>query len=143
MSEVEKAVECFKNGFSCSQAIVSTYCEQLGIDKETGLKISSGLGGGMGRLGLTCGAVSGAYLLIGLKYGSEKANDKEAKEKTYELIREFAKRFEAINGSTSCKDLLGIDLMTGDKNIISKQVKEVCPKMVHDAALIIEDILNR
>jgi len=69
MSRVEEAVSCFADGFSCSQSIVSTYGTEFGVDREKALKISTGFGGGMGRLGGTCGAVTGAIMVIGLKYG--------------------------------------------------------------------------
>ena len=69
MSKVDEAIECFYSGYSCSQAVLSAYCEDLGLDKETAMKISCGFGAGMARLGATCGAVTGAYIAIGLKYG--------------------------------------------------------------------------
>lgn len=84
-SKVNEAVKCFSSGFNCSQAILSTYCEQFGLDKKTAIKLSCGLGAGMGRLGKTCGAVTGAYLLIGLMYGEET-------EKTYQVVQEFEKK---------------------------------------------------
>ncbi|MDR0496836.1 MAG: C-GCAxxG-C-C family protein, partial [Treponema sp.] len=96
-SKVKEAIDCFNNGFNCSQAILSTYCEEFGLDKNTALKIACGLGGGMGRLQETCGAVSGAYLLIGLIHGKGIKEDDTAKEKTYTLVREFAKKFEERN----------------------------------------------
>ncbi|MEA5144351.1 MAG: C-GCAxxG-C-C family protein [Oscillibacter sp.] len=76
-SKVNEALACFNDGFNCSQAILSTYCEEFGLDKKTALQLSCGLGAGMGRLGETCGAVSGAYLLIGLKYGKFSKEDVE------------------------------------------------------------------
>ena len=61
-SKANEAVACFQEGFNCSQAVFLTYCEEFGLlDRKTALKIACGLGGGMGRLGGTCGAVSGAY----------------------------------------------------------------------------------
>lgn len=141
MSKVNEAIECFSNGFNCSQAILSTYCEQFGLDKKTAMKISCGFGAGMGRLGETCGAVTGAYLLIGLVYGKFSKEDDQAKEKTYALIQEFAKRFEERNSTTACRELLGVDLISGDKQIAAAQVKSVCPKVVRDAAEIIEEVL--
>ena len=141
MSKVNQAVECFNNGFNCAQAVLSTYCEELELDQETALKLSCGLGAGMGRLGHVCGAVSGAYLLLGLKCGQSLPDDKKAKEKTYALIQEFSKRFEARNTTTICHDLLGVDLLSGDKAISAERVKSVCPKMVRDAAEIIEEML--
>jgi len=104
--------------------------------------LSCGLGAGMGRLGETCGAVTGAYLVIGLKYGKYLKQDNEAKEKTYQLIQEFARRFIERNKSTICRELLGVDLLYGDSQIASQQVKLVCPKAVKDAAEILEDILT-
>ena len=65
-SKVNDAVACFNNGFNCAQAIFTAYCDELGLDEETALKIACGFGAGMGRLQETCGAVSGAYLAIGL-----------------------------------------------------------------------------
>jgi len=140
-SKVDEVLDCFNNGFDCSQAILSTYCEEFGLDKETALKLSCGLAAGIGRLGKTCGAVNGAYLVIGLKHGKYLANDNGAKEKTFELIQEFEQRFVERNKSTNCLELLGVDLRTGEKEKTIRQVKQVCPKAVKDAAEILESIL--
>ena len=140
-SRVNEAIDCFNEGFNCSQAILSTYCEEFGMDKKTALKIACGLGVGMGRLQETCGAVSGAYLLIGLKYGKYSKEDDPAKEKTYALVREFAKQFEERNKTTKCREILGVDIINGDKQIAAERVKMLCPKMVQDAAEIIEQLL--
>jgi C_GCAxxG_C_C family probable redox protein len=143
MSRAKEAVVCHDKGYNCSQSVFSTYCEQLGLkDKELALKLSCGLGGGMGRLGETCGAVTGAYLLIGLKYGKVHQDDNNAKEVTYATVREFSKRFIERNGSTNCKELLGVDLLTGDKSVASERVRQICPKMIKDAAEIIEEMLD-
>ena len=89
----------------------------------------------MGRLGKTCGAVSGAYLLISLANGDDK-------EKTYSLIQEFSKKFIERNQSTDCMDLLGVDLINGDSHIAAEKVKNICPNLVKDAAEILENILD-
>jgi C_GCAxxG_C_C family probable redox protein len=138
MNKPEKAVQCFKKGFNCSQAVFSVYSEQFGVNTELALKIASGFGGGMGRLCETCGAVTGAYMAIGLKYGH---TSPEGKEKTYALIQEFAKRVKERNQSTKCEDLLGTHLITGDKEKAALRVKEVCPKVVFDAAEILDELL--
>ena len=75
MTNVEDALSLFKNGFRCSQAILSTYGLQFGLDQELALKLASPFGGGMGSLGNTCGAVTGAILVIGLKYGNSKVGE--------------------------------------------------------------------
>lgn len=140
-SKVDEAMACFNGGFNCAQAILSTYCEEFGLDKKAALQIACGLGAGMGRLQETCGAVSGAYLLIGLKHGQHLQEDAPAKEKTYALVREFSKLFEERNKTTNCRELLGVDLITGDRQTATQRVREICPKMVRDASEIIEQIL--
>lgn len=140
-SKVNEALACFNDGFNCSQAILSTYCEEFGLDKKTALQLSCGLGAGMGRLGETCGAVSGAYLLIGLKYGKFSKEDETAKEKTYTMIQEFTKLFNERNKSTICRELLGVDLINDDKQLVVPRTQAICPKMVKDAAEIIEELL--
>ena len=106
MSHVERAVRRFAEGFNCSQAIVSAYAEQFGLDEETALKIAAGFGGGMGRLGRTCGAVTGAFMVLGLRYGRS-SPDQAAKERVYAHIQEFADRFNARNASLTCKGPVG------------------------------------
>ncbi len=142
-SKIEQAVERFRAGFNCSQAVVGSYCEQFGLDRETAFKVATGFGGGM-RMGETCGAVTGAFMVLGLKYGNATAEDKKAKVKTYERIVEYTNRFKARNGSVVCKELLGCDISTPDG--MKKAQEEglfgsVCPKMIRDAAEILEEML--
>lgn len=144
MNKVQKAIECFKEGFSCSQAVLASFCEPLGLDRDTALKISQSFGGGMAHMGETCGAVTGAFMAIGLKHGRTRADDDLAKEKTYELVQEFVERFRSRYGSIICKELLGYDLSKEDemKEAQEKQLfDEFCPKLVQTAAEILEDLL--
>ena len=106
----ETAVSCFQQGFSCSQAILSTFGEQFGLNRDTALKLAAGFGGGMGRMAGTCGAVTGAFMILGLKYGAVSSDDMQAKELTYEKVREFAARFKERGGSLVCRELLGYDI---------------------------------
>jgi C_GCAxxG_C_C family probable redox protein len=142
MTKSEKAVQCFNNGFNCSQAVFSVYSEQFDVNTELGLKTASGFGAGMGRQCETCGAVSGAFMIIGLKYGHISSVDKDGKEKTYSMIREFARRFKERNQSTCCEDLLGTHMVTGDKEKAARQVKLTCPKFVQDSAEILDELLE-
>jgi len=145
MSTADEAVICFDDGFNCSQAVFSAFAPQLGLDRVTALKVAGTFGGGMGRMGETCGAVTGALMVIGLKYGQATNDDKAAKEKSYELVRQFAERFRARNrGCLTCRDLLGADISTpeGMKQLREKQAfTTMCPKFVHDAAEIVEQLL--
>ena len=81
MNQKEQAVACFAQTFNCAQAILSTYGLQLGLERELALRVAGAFGAGMGRMGETCGAVTGAFMLIGLKYGKTRPEDNERKER--------------------------------------------------------------
>lgn len=143
MTRIEDAVARFSEGYSCSQAVFSAFAPSLGLDQDTALKVASGFGGGMGRLAETCGAVTGAFMVIGLKYGAASA-DQEAKLAVYAKVREFAERFKACYGSLICRDLLGCDLSTPEGAAFAHEQKlpsTVCPKYVQKAAEILEEML--
>ena len=142
MSRAQMAVDLHTKGYNCSQAVFSTYCSKLGIDPEEALKIACGFGGGMGRLGETCGAVTGAYMLIGAKYGKVRQDDDQVKEKTYGLVQKFTERFIEKNGHIRCRDLLGVDLIKDDKDLIRSKTSIVCSRLIKDASEIIEDMLE-
>ena len=144
MSKTDQALSCFSKGFNCSQAVFSVYNKQTGLNKKTALKVSSAFGGGICRTGNTCGVVTGALMVIGLKYGKFKKDDKEAKEKTYAVSQEFIKRFNAKNNSILCKELLGYDVSTpeGFRMVNEKDLhNKLCTKFIRDAIQIIEEIL--
>ena len=141
---VHCAVSSFAEGFSCSQAILGTYAEMLGLERQTALRLAASFGGGMGRMAQTCGAVTGAFMVLGLKYGSTSAQPGEAKERLYGLVREFADRFRRRQGSIVCKDLLGCDLSTPEGVRLAKEegiVQAVCPQIVRYAAELLEELL--
>jgi C_GCAxxG_C_C family probable redox protein len=143
MSNVEEAVEVFKGGLSCSQAVLGAYCEKFGLDKETAYKISSGFGGGM-HLDQACGAVTGAFMVIGLKFGRTRADDIDAKMKTIKATREFAEKFKARHGSIGCTELIGCNVSTLEGYEEAKKKNlfgEVCPEFVKSAMEILEEIL--
>jgi C_GCAxxG_C_C family probable redox protein len=145
MSDIEKAVSCFNEGFMCSQAVLAAYAGQFGMDRETALKVSAAFGGGMGRMGEICGAVTGAFMVIGLKYGRIAVTDTKSLEKTNRLVKEFSGRFKSLNGSIVCRELLGCDLSTPDglKTFTDKKLRDtLCTKLVRDAAEIVEQLLE-
>ena len=141
----EQAVNIFKEGSNCSQAVISVYAEELGLSQKMALKIAQGFGGGMGRMAQTCGAVTGAYMVLGLKYGSADTYDKDTKERVYGLIREFSRRFESRNSSIVCRELLGCDISTQEGVLAAKEndlFTSVCPKMVRQAVEILDEMIN-
>ena len=140
-NKANDASERFGKGFYCSQAMLSAFCVDLGLDEKNALKISCGFGSGMGRTCQTCGAVTGAYLVIGLKYGSVSPDDRDSVERTFSLIQEFDERFKEKHGSVNCRDLLGVDIRYGDQTAAGEKVRVICPQLVKDAAEILGTIL--
>jgi C_GCAxxG_C_C family probable redox protein len=144
-SSAEQAVTCFRGGINCAQALLSTYGPRFGLDQEHALRVSGAFGSGMG-LGDTCGAVTGALMVIGLKYARIKGGVYLSREKTYDVAAEFITRFRERNSTVVCRELLGCDISTreGFKEAKKeKYFKKRCPKYVQDAAEILEEILAR
>ena len=145
MSKVKEAEKQFDKGFSCAPAVLSAYSEQFGLGKELALKIACGFGGGIGRMGRTCGAVTGAVMVIGLKHGQTNTADEASRRETHKLVKEFIDRFTALHGSVECRELIGYDLSNpaGLKSARESRVFENrCRVFVRDAARILEDILE-
>ncbi len=144
MDRVDRAVSAFKEGFLCSQAILSVYGDGLGLDRETALKLAAGFGGGMGRSGQTCGAVTGALMVIGLAMGHVTAENKAGKAKIYRAVEDFMRAFEKRHGTVNCTQLLGHDL--GDPEAYRKVMESrlfttKCPLFVESAARALERVL--
>ena len=142
-NNAECAVTYFKNGYCCSQSVFATLSTDYGMEREEALRLASPFCGGMGRLAKTCGAVTGAFLAIGLAHGSEDPNS-QGRERIYSLVRAFAERFRERNGSLECRELIGCDIGTPEgygeaqeKNLFGT----VCEKLVRDAVEIVEDLL--
>ena len=140
MKPVDTALANFGDGFNCAQSVFSAYCEALNLDTQTAFKVAGGFGGGIGRLSATCGAVSGAVMLIGMKYGKYLHEDTEGRDRAYVRVREFAQQFEARHGSICCGELLGADFATNGE-VAGKAAKERCPGFVQSAVELVGPIL--
>ena len=146
MDKSQKAKELFLSGYNCSQSVFGAFCEDFGIDFDSAMLISSGFGGGMGRLREVCGAFSGIVLVLSLKYGYKNADDTEKKKDLYKHIQNLATKFKQDNTSIICKELLG---MAADKAPSPSQRtteyyrKRPCPELVAYAARILDDYLNQ
>ena len=144
MTKSEQAVSRFLDGLLCSQAVLATYGPAHGLNKDLALKLGAGFGGGMARLGQTCGAVTGAVMVIGLNKGAISSEDKASKEETYACVKKFFARFSNQNGSTLCRELLNCDLGKPEEYQLAKEQKlfqTLCPKYVKSAVEILEEIL--
>jgi C_GCAxxG_C_C family probable redox protein len=143
MNKINNAVNKFLQGYACSQAIVSEYCELFNLDREAALGLAAGFAGGM-RFGKTCGAVTGAYMVLGLKYSAQNCEKPEGRKNVYNAIRDFTKRFEEIHGSTSCDALIGCNISTPEGMQKAKEEKlfqTICPDFVKSSAEILEIML--
>ena len=136
----EIVLERIEQGFNCSQSVFSAFAPLLGIPDELAMKLASPFGGGIGRTGHVCGAVSGALMVIGVKHGT---TTPEGNDKTYKVTREFIRRFEEKHASIICRQLIDCDLGTpeGLQSAREKQVfKTICPVLIKDAAEIVSSL---
>jgi len=145
MNKSELASEYLKKGYNCAQAIIKTYVGDVGMNEEEAVKMTSVMGGGIGRTGHICGAVSGAALIIGMKFGSTDNTVKHARAKAYQKAKELLEKFAAKNKSILCKELLGYDISTREGLAQAREsgvMVQKCPKLVFSAAKILESIIS-
>ncbi len=142
MTHAQRALILFRSDFNCTQSVLTSFAGEYGLEETTALRVACGLGGGMGSTARTCGAVTGAFLVIGLKYGKYEVNDRDSKPLTYRKVKEFIEVFERKHGSIECKELLGIDIGS-EKGLTEardkKLFKSICSKLVEDAVDILEN----
>ncbi|MGN1481849.1 C-GCAxxG-C-C family protein [Porcipelethomonas sp.] len=143
MNKAEKAKDLFKKGYNCSQSVLGAFAEDLGMDFDTAMKLSSSFGGGMGRMREVCGAVSGMFMAAGLKYGYCSPDDRTGKTEHYKRIQELAEKFKEKNHYIVCRQLLGID-GNDTSHVPSERTAEYykkrpCAELVGDAAEILEE----
>ncbi len=146
MKKSERAYELFKEGYNCSQAVFGAFAEELGMDFETAVMLSSSFGGGMGRMREVCGAVSGMFMAAGIKYGYSDPKDNQAKKEHYRLIQKLAEKFRERNHYIVCRQLLGLDGQ--DSSYVPSErtqayyKKRPCAELVRDAAEILEEYME-
>lgn len=145
----QKAMDLFKEGYNCSQAVFLAFADQYSMDRETVLRLSSSFGGGMGRLRQVCGGVSGMFLVAGILYGYDSPKDKEGKAEHYGRIQELARQFEAENGSIVCRELLGLGKNATEKYspVPEERTEEYykkrpCVRLIGMAAAIMEGYIR-
>jgi C_GCAxxG_C_C family probable redox protein len=145
MKREDEALALHAEGCNCAQSVLRVFSKGLGCDESCALKIATGFGGGMGRTGGTCGAVTGAFMVLGLARGMRNAGDVDAKEETYALVREFSQRFAKDHETLLCRELLGVDLGTPEGQ---KKAREQglfasrCNGYIGDAVRILEEMLG-
>ncbi|WP_428559349.1 MAG: C-GCAxxG-C-C family protein [Solidesulfovibrio sp. DCME] len=139
---VERAARCFTEGYNCCQAVLLGFCGPLGLGEELAARLGTGFGLGMARGG-TCGAVSGAVLVLGLCGGGGGSGGAAAKAATYARVRYFYDRFIERHGALVCRDLLGLDPTTPqglEQAVREDRFHRVCLPLVRDVASLARDI---
>jgi len=147
MDKTTKALEYFRNKFNCSQSVLATFGPDHGLSEDDCLKIATAFGGGMGRQQHICGAITGALMVLGLKYGKGLNDPEDKKRNTYQLTKEFFDEFKRLNGSENCLELLdGLNMNNPDDNkrIVERNYYEIrCEKYVSDAINILSKIMEQ
>jgi C_GCAxxG_C_C family probable redox protein len=145
--KTELAKQYHDRGYGCGQSVLASFAKDYGLSEETALRISTGFGSGMGRLCEVCGALTGAFMVLGLKYGkvvSDGSRYGTDTEITYRLVAELAEKFKQKNGSIYCRDLIGYDLSSPVERAKVLELglfKTKCVKAILDAVELLEEIL--
>ncbi len=146
---VNRAVDNFMQGYGCCQAVVAAFADIYGLDDTMAKRIATGFGGGVGRMRMMCGAVSGLVILAGLECGQTEGNDNKGKSECYKIVQELLAKSKEQNGSIICAEILGLD---GNEKARSSYVasprtaeyykKRPCAAKVESAARIFADYLQ-
>lgn len=143
MNRSENAKDLFLSGYNCAQSVVLSFADDLKFSKELAQKMAAGFGGGMGKQQETCGAVTGAIMVLGLIKGEEVNNNDELKSSSYGAVKDLTRDFVAEYKTTQCRELIGCDLNTPEGSAKFKEEKimeNVCAGCVKKAVQIVETL---
>lgn len=142
----QTALDLFHSGYNCAQSVLLAFGDMYGYDRKILEALSQGFGGGMGRMQRTCGAVTGAFMAIGLFADMKIQDDSERQERTRELIRDFHSRFLSEHRYSECIELIGYDVNTpeGQEKFSQPERKErICDPCVASAVNILNELFDR
>jgi len=145
LKQEEKAVVAFQSGLNCAQSVLTAYSERLNFDNKLAMMVSTGFGGGMGRLQEKCGAVTGAFMVLGIVNAQKFTDNQDRKSATYSMVQEFNSKFTSTFGSTNCRSLLNCDLNTeeGQKKVVDEDLHgRVCEKCISGSIKIIDELIK-
>ena len=144
MAEMENETQNPGDLYNCAQQVLVPLCDKFGLHHDLAIRIASNFGGGINCMGETCGAVTGALMVIGLKYGGTK-EDKESNEIREKLVNDFIAQFQFRTGSIRCKELLGLDFSIPEEKTIIEEKKipeSRCPGFIDHSVKILSHLLN-
>ena len=138
------------SGYGCSQSVVAAFADLYGLDDTMAKRIAAGFGGGVGRMRMMCGTVSGLVILAGLDCGQTEGNDREGKAACYKVVQELLETFRQRNGSIICAELLGLNggpvvktTYVPDERNAEYYKKRPCAQKVESAARIFAEYLQK
>ncbi|MBQ4518557.1 MAG: C_GCAxxG_C_C family protein [Clostridia bacterium] len=135
MSKRELAMEIHSKGYNCAQSVLLAFCEDFGLSREAAAKMSLPFGSGMGQMRETCGALTGAFMVLGLASAKNEAPTPQEKALCYEEVRSLAEAFQSENGSVLCRELLAL----AQEN----KEKKNCHELVGYTAELLEKFFNQ
>jgi C_GCAxxG_C_C family probable redox protein len=147
LNKQELAAQFHEQGYGCAQSVLASYAGDYGLEQGLALRLATGFGSGMGRMCEVCGALTGAFMVIGMKYGRDKSDGARygsETETTYRLVAEVANKFKEKNGSIFCRELIGYNLMDPAERLRVVELglfQKTCRKCILDAVEILEDTL--
>jgi C_GCAxxG_C_C family probable redox protein len=144
MERSERAIQFFKS-WNCNQSVLASWAPDFGVSEELSFKIGLSYGGGMGRTGKTCGAVTGAYTVIGLWAAGQVEDIAAQKKLAAEKVREFNRLFIEKFDYLECNDLLGHDISNPDEMVIINEKNlfdSLCPVFIGRAANLLSEVLK-
>lgn len=146
-TKAQQALETFRGNFNCAQSVLSAFAEELGLNKDTALKLATPFGAGMAYRQETCGAVTGALMAIGLKYGKGINGTTENKEQTYDMSRMFIEEFKKLHSSICCRELMDNHNMSTPEGMAKIQEQNLfrlrCDNYVQDSVKIVGKIFDK
>ncbi len=147
ITRAERAKENFLNGYNCAQAVAVTFADLIGMDEKTAARLTSGFGGGVGRMREVCGSVSGMAFIMSALYGYDDPKECEGKAELYSEIQKLAEEFRCENGSVVCRELLGLSPMSAPSPVPEERTKQYykkrpCTELVEMSASILEKYIN-
>lgn len=142
---VEQAAALFAQENHCAHSLVMAFAPLMEVDPGTAIRLAAPFGGGIGRMARTCGAVNGALMVLGMRFGHQRVDQEEAKEQVYRLARELVTRFEQMHGSIACQELLGQDMSDPEAWQRAREeglFRDRCLGFVRDAAGLVEELIQ-
>lgn len=142
-SRAQKAITLHKSGFNCAQSVVAAFEDELNLERNQILSLSAGFGGGMGRMQEKCGAVTGAFMVLGALNGKKNSDNAVLKNETYTMVQRFEQKFKAVHQTTNCMELLKWDIQTPEGFQSARDnglFESVCDKCIADAIRIVEEL---